>query len=106
MTWRAISTRPYLQVTLKVCAYAGTGNVLEVQALLARCGEHPDLEEDAAEGAAAEGAEASGDEGSKEWIADPQSVAAMGVALIASSEELGSDMVGWCRLKPVFAHTE
>ena len=80
-----------------MCAYAGTGNVLKIQELMSRCGEHPDLEEDdtaeaapGAEGAAAGGAE---DEGSREWIADPQSVAAMGIALIASSEELGSDMV-------------
>lgn len=81
----------FLQVTLEVCAYAGSGNVLKVQAMLARCGEHPDLESEESDGTRGDGA---GDvEGeSREWLADPQSVAALGVALIASAEELGSDM--------------
>ena len=74
----------FLQVTLEACAYAGSGNVLKVQALLARCGEHPELDgDDANEGADSE---------SQEWKYDPQSIAALGVALIASAEELGSDM--------------
>jgi 26S proteasome regulatory subunit N1 len=79
----------FLQVTLEVCAYAGSGNVLKVQAMIARCGEHPDLDgEEAAERAADGG----GDGESREWLADPQSVACLGVALIASAEDLGSDM--------------
>ncbi len=79
----------FCQVTLEVCAYAGSGDVLKVQSMLARCGEHPDLDGDeVAEGA--EGAEGEGE--TKEWLADPQAVAALGVALIASGEELGSDM--------------
>lgn len=74
----------FLQTTLEACAYAGSGNVLKVQALLARCGEHPELDgDDANEGAEGE---------SQEWKYDPQSIAALGVALIASAEELGSDM--------------
>ena len=83
----------FLQVTLEVCAYAGSGNVLKVQAMLARCGEHPDLdgEETAAEGDGAAAGE-SGEEESKDWLADPQSIATLGVALIASGEELGADM--------------
>ena len=79
----------FCQVTLEVCAYTGSGDVLKVQSMLARCGEHPDLDGDeVAEGA--EGAEGEGE--TKEWLADPQAVAALGVALIASGEELGSDM--------------
>jgi len=64
----------YLQTVLEVCAYAGSGNVLKIQSLLAKCGEHPEAEE--------------GDE----WVSDPQSVAALGIALVAMGEELGSDM--------------
>ena len=64
----------YLQTVLDVCAYAGSGNVLKIQSLLAKCGEHPEAEE--------------GDE----WISDPQSVAVLGIALVAMGEELGSDM--------------
>mmetsp|Transcript_21359 Transcript_21359/g.53017 ORF Transcript_21359/g.53017 Transcript_21359/m.53017 type:complete len:946 (-) Transcript_21359:182-3019(-) len=93
----------FLQVTLEVCAYAGSGNVLKIQSLLARCAEHPDLEgaeeENNANGGGAEGGGASaGGDGdgesasSREWIADPQSVAALGIALIGSAEELGADM--------------
>lgn len=36
----------YAQVTLESCAYAGTGNVLKVQQLLAQAGEHIELKED------------------------------------------------------------
>ena len=64
----------YLQTVLDLCAYAGSGNVLKVQSLLAKCGEHPEVEED------------------NEWIADPQSVAVLGIALVAMGEELGADM--------------
>lgn len=32
-------------VTLETCAYAGSGNVLKVQEMLALCGEHIDAEE-------------------------------------------------------------
>lgn len=94
----------FLQVTLESCAYAGSGNVLKVQAMLARCGEHPDLEGEEEEtnagggGGGVDGAgEGGGGDGDSsaargEWLADPQSVAALGVALIASAEDLGSDM--------------
>ena len=64
----------YLQTVLDVCAYAGSCNVLKIQSLLAKCGEHPEADE--------------GDE----WIADPQSVAVLGIALVAMGEELGADM--------------
>jgi len=64
----------YLQMVLDVCAYAGSGNVLKVQSLLAKCGEHPEVDED------------------DEWMTDPQSVAVLGIALIAMGEELGADM--------------
>jgi len=36
----------YAQVTLESCAYAGTGNVLKVQQLLAQAGEHIELKGD------------------------------------------------------------
>lgn len=36
----------YAQVTLESCAYAGTGNVLKVQQLLAQAGEHIELKEE------------------------------------------------------------
>ena len=35
----------FAAVTLEACAYAGTGNVLKVQSMLAMCGEHIDVEE-------------------------------------------------------------
>lgn len=36
----------YAQVTLESCAYAGTGNVLKVQQLLAQAGEHIEIKEE------------------------------------------------------------
>ena len=36
----------YAQVTLESCAYAGTGNVLKIQQLLAQAGEHIELKEE------------------------------------------------------------
>ncbi|KAL0702987.1 hypothetical protein Bca4012_059109 [Brassica carinata] len=60
--------RKYCDMTLLSCAYAGTGNVLKVQDLLAQCGEH--LEK--------------GD--------IHQGPAVLGLAMVAMSEELGIDM--------------
>jgi 26S proteasome regulatory subunit N1 len=60
----------YLVTTLETCAYAGSGNVLKIQQLLRSCAEH---------------------------IEDPlacqhQSVAVIGIALIAMGENVGSEM--------------
>ncbi|KAF3592371.1 hypothetical protein DY000_02020103 [Brassica cretica] len=63
-----IYIRKYCDMTLLSCAYAGTGNVLKVQDLLAQCGEH--LEK--------------GD--------IHQGPAVLGLAMVAMSEELGIDM--------------
>eukprot|EP00967_Tisochrysis_lutea_P028393 scaffold33028_cov32-Tisochrysis_lutea.AAC.2 len=99
----------YCTLTLETCAYAGTGNVLKVQRLLALAGEHlqkDDEEEDAAAPtaapatASAPGVRSAGGSGSggggskeKEWPKlDAQSVATLGVALVAGGEELGTEM--------------
>ena len=37
----------YGQVVLQTLAYAGTGDVLQIQSLLATCGEHIEVEENA-----------------------------------------------------------
>ena len=60
----------YARVTLQTCAYAGTGNVLQVQELLRTCGQHLDKDADSSH----------------------QSVAVIGIALLAMGEELGSQM--------------
>ena len=67
----------YCQVVLDVCAYACSGNVLKVQALLAKCGEHRTTEESTEEDL---------------WKLDAQSVACLGIAIIAMGEDLGRDM--------------
>ena len=38
----------YAQVVLQTLAYAGTGDVLQIQSLLAMCGEHTEADESAA----------------------------------------------------------
>lgn len=68
----------FAQTLLQACAYAGTGNVLVVQQLLAACGEH---------------VEAATEEG-KAWMAVHQGAAVLGLALVAMAEPLGSSMAG------------
>ena len=66
----------FCQVTLESCAYAGTGDVLKVQSLLAMCGEHIENNTD------------------DDRYADiHQQMACIGIAMIAMGEELGSEMV-------------
>jgi len=55
---------------VETCAYVGTGNVLKIQKLLAVCGEHLDEKENS-----------------------HQSVAVLGITLIALREEIGRQMV-------------
>ena len=62
----------YLEVLLKVCGYAGSGNVLKVQEMLHVCVEEVDKEKD---------------KGGLHHI-----LAVLGVAAIALGEEIGSDM--------------
>lgn len=64
----------YAQVVLDSCAYAGSGNVLKVQELLALCGEHIETEEATA------------------WKTVHQLPAVCGIALIAMAEPLGTQM--------------
>ncbi len=68
------SASRFVRTTLEACAYAGTGDVLRVQSLLAACGEHIEVEE-------GEG-----------WRAAHQAVAALGLGLVAAGEELGAAM--------------
>ena len=58
----------YAAITLETCAYAGTGNVLQVQRLLHTCAEH--LHENA----------------------EHQSVAVIGIALVTTGEDVGAEM--------------
>ena len=63
----------FSRVLVDVCAYAGTGNVLKVQNLLHLCSEHFDTE--------------------KEGCDDShQSMAVIGIALVAMGEDIGIDM--------------
>eukprot|EP00657_Telonema_sp_P-1_P011677 TRINITY_DN704_c0_g1_i1.p1 TRINITY_DN704_c0_g1~~TRINITY_DN704_c0_g1_i1.p1 ORF type:complete len:858 (-),score=260.79 TRINITY_DN704_c0_g1_i1:183-2756(-) len=83
----------YATNTLVSCAYAGTGNVLQVQKLLHLCGQHPEEPKEAkepAEGAAAEGAAAEGEDEGEDT--SHQTVATIGLALVAFGEEIGSEM--------------
>jgi len=60
----------YASLTVETCAYAGTGNVLKVHKLLDMCADHLD-EKDKSQ---------------------HQSIAVLGIALIALGEEVGSEM--------------
>lgn len=70
-TLRALEEKPiakYTSLTVETCAYAGSGNVLKVQQMLAACGEHPEKE------------------------TPHQAVAVLGIAVVAMGEELGAEM--------------
>eukprot|EP01111_Echinosteliopsis_oligospora_P005169 TRINITY_DN1836_c0_g1_i1.p1 TRINITY_DN1836_c0_g1~~TRINITY_DN1836_c0_g1_i1.p1 ORF type:complete len:486 (-),score=153.80 TRINITY_DN1836_c0_g1_i1:22-1479(-) len=73
LTLEAVKTLPGVAgqsatLTVEICAYAGTGNVLKVQRMIHVCSDH--LEENNAH----------------------QAIAALGISLIGMGEELGSEM--------------
>jgi 26S proteasome regulatory subunit N1 len=105
----------FASVMLEICAYAGTGNVLKIQALLHLCSEYfsddkgttsdtkTDNETESGSGAAgSEGKKgnASDDQESKRSsdpgsVSEPgahQALAVLGIALIAMGEEIGAEM--------------
>ncbi|KAJ7755387.1 armadillo-type protein [Mycena maculata] len=85
------------QIVVEACAFAGTGNVLKVQAMLHHCDEHIDMKEKEADKdekkdeAAAEGAK---EEAKPEVKQDDtfQSFAVIAVALISMGEDIGAEM--------------
>lgn len=84
---------------VEICAYAGTGNVLKIQQLLHLCSEHYEPASSESESssskkdAAAVAAAAQKEKEDKEKdLSGCQSVAVLGIALIAMGEEIGSEM--------------
>ncbi|XP_065095519.1 26S proteasome non-ATPase regulatory subunit 2 [Ochlerotatus camptorhynchus] len=84
---------------VEICAYAGTGNVLKIQQLLHLCSEHYEPASSESESssskkdAAAAAAAAQKEKEDKEKdLSACQSVAVLGIALIAMGEEIGSEM--------------
>ena len=77
----------YVTTALESCAYAGSGNVLMIQKLLATVGEHPE------ETPAPEGAEE--EERPKDKHAHPahQPLSVLALALIGMSEDIGGEML-------------
>ena len=69
---------------LDICAYAATGNVLKIQQLLHICSEKRDPKEG--------GDESSKKSSSSSDLSLQQSVATLGIALIAMAEDIGSEM--------------
>ncbi len=82
-----------------VCAYAGTGNVLKIQNLLHICSEHyePPEKDDSKKDSKDKNKKDSKDEKEKADAAVDlsmqQSVAVLGLALIAMGEDIGSEML-------------
>ncbi|XP_053694982.1 26S proteasome non-ATPase regulatory subunit 2 [Sabethes cyaneus] len=91
--------RSMAKTMVEICAYAGTGNVLKIQQLLHLCSEHYEpattesesssSKKDAAAAAAAAQKEK---EDKEKDLSGCQSVAVLGIALIAMGEEIGSEM--------------
>lgn len=86
------------QIMVEACAFAGTGNVLKVQAMLHHCDEHIDTtgsKEKEKENDKDESSE--GDDKKEEAKAEPkddtfQTFAVIAVALISMGEEIGAEM--------------
>ncbi|KAF8189875.1 armadillo-type protein [Mycena galopus ATCC 62051] len=90
------------QIVVEACAFAGTGNVLKVQAMLHHCDEHIDMKEKEADKDEKkdEKKDEPAAEGAKEEEAKPtskpddtfQAFAVIAVALIAMGEDVGAEM--------------
>jgi len=88
------------KVMVDMCAYAGTGNVLKIQELLHICSEHYGEKAEAKEAAADDKKDKKeenkegdkSEEDKKLCMGQQQSVAVLGIALIAMGEEIGSEM--------------
>ncbi|THH19622.1 hypothetical protein EW146_g1580 [Bondarzewia mesenterica] len=76
-----------VQILVEMCAFAGTGNVLRVQAMLHHCDEHIDKDGDKKD----EEGEKKEEENVK--IDDTfQAFAVLGIALVAMGEDIGAEM--------------
>ena len=68
--------QPFASVVLDACAFAGTGDVLKVQAMLSWIGQRNDE---------------AGEEGNA-WMEDHQAAAVIGIAMVALGEDVGVEM--------------
>jgi 26S proteasome regulatory subunit N1 len=75
-----------------VCAYAGTGNVLKIQNLLYICSEHYEQEDKRDKKKGGKEPQKEKDKEEKIDLSSQQSVAVLGIGLIAMGEEIGSQM--------------
>ena len=76
-----------IQVLVEMCAFAGTGNVLRVQAMLQQCGEHLNAKDAVAD------SEQEGDKKAETKQDDMfQAFAVLGIALVAMGEDIGAEM--------------
>jgi len=97
-----VLSEPYRSMAttlVDVCAYAGTGNVLKVQALLHKCSEHYDVkDQDNNEKKDDKNKKDKKDSKTKEKEAEvsnlssQQAISVLGIALIGMGEDVGADM--------------
>merc|ERR1712241_1644353 len=97
--------RSMAKTLVDICAYAGTGNVLKIQSLLHICSEHyepaePSSKDDKKDkkkakedGEKKEGEGKSESEKAEVDLSMQQSVAVLGLALVAMGEDIGSEML-------------
>ncbi len=100
-----VLTEPFksMAVTLvDVCAYAGTGNVLKIQALLHKCSEHYEPQSDKddknksnnkKDAEKKDGEKKDDKDDSSPDLSLQQAVSVIGLALIAMGEDIGSEMM-------------
>eukprot|EP01059_Diplonema_ambulator_P007811 TRINITY_DN17326_c0_g1_i1.p1 TRINITY_DN17326_c0_g1~~TRINITY_DN17326_c0_g1_i1.p1 ORF type:complete len:922 (+),score=358.27 TRINITY_DN17326_c0_g1_i1:51-2816(+) len=81
------SIQNFAEVVIKTCAYAGTGNVVQIQALLASIAESGVAERDEKKDK-----DKKEEEKHEEQGVTPEMVAALGIAVVALGEPLGTEM--------------
>lgn len=87
------------QILVEICSYAGTSNVLKVQAMLHHCNDHIEKPKE-------------GDKDAKKEDDTFQAFAVIGIALVAMGEDVGAQMalrqfnhLVICRLHNVLFHS-
>jgi 26S proteasome regulatory subunit N1 len=86
------------QILVDVCSFAGTGNVLKVQAMLHHCDEHIDMPTDSKDKGKEKEKEDSPGKEDEEKENEPkkddmfQSFAVLGIALLSMGEDIGAEM--------------
>ncbi|KAL5292531.1 PSMD2 family protein [Megaselia abdita] len=84
--------KTFAKTLVECCAYAGTGNVLKIQHLLHLCSEHYEPATESSDDKKSSKTPAPEKADKEKDLSSTQSIAVLGIALIAMGEEIGAEM--------------